>query len=319
MNNYDYYTYSGNNPEEIFDPFYKKGVVVIPKDSSQTNTLTINHQKLINNITTFKTLIDKNYTSANKVIIDVVDDIIHILTTTNNINYSPFAQFFMVYNSTYSHFMNLKNRNERFAFVYEMLLKYCEERHDMYLSHGYSDVVLQVMCDNYSHKRNSKTSISKILEILKPYNLVRISDISSVDMDNSYFLPDKGDKVLFEQFLKKFNLKMESRKIEQNKYPDIVFKCNGHFYICELKAMKGVGGGQNKQIVEIAYFIQFSEDDDKFHYVSFLDSEYANTLFYSNSPKIVAQRNDIVSALKNNPSNYFVNTAGFQKLVEDIF
>ena len=112
---------------------------------------------------------------------------------------------------------------------------------------------------------------------------------------------------------------MESRAIEQNKLPDIVFNCNGQFYICELKTMKGCGGGQNKQIVELAYFIKFKEDDARFHYVAFLDGDYANTLMRSNMPKVVAQRNDICNALRVNEGNYFVNTAGFNKLVMDIF
>ena len=36
-------------------------------------------------------------------------------------------------------------------------------------------------------------------------------------------------------------------------------------------------------------------------------------------PKIVSQRKDIIEALKSNLSNYFVNTAGFKKLVKNIF
>jgi len=112
---------------------------------------------------------------------------------------------------------------------------------------------------------------------------------------------------------------MESRTIEQNKLPDIVFNCNGEFYICELKTMKGSGGGQNKQIVEIAYFLKFSELDSRFHYLVFLDGDYSNILFNCNSPKITAQRNDISEALKNNTLNYFVNTAGFKKLSADLF
>ena len=112
---------------------------------------------------------------------------------------------------------------------------------------------------------------------------------------------------------------MESRTIEQNKLPDIVFNCNGQFYNCELKTMKGSGGGQNKQIVEVAYFLKFKEEDSRFHYVVFLDGDYSNILFNNNMPKVVAQRNDICNALENNKRNYFVNTAGFKKLLMDIF
>ena len=318
MNNYDYFKHSKNDPEELFDSFYKKGVSVIPPDPSETNPLTFNNAKMIERISTFHYLISKNLTSSDELVIDVVNEIVDILTNTPNINYSAFSQFFMVYNTTYTYFSELEY-TEKFDFVYQMLLKYCDERHDLYLAHGYSNAILQVMSDNYSHKRNGKTTIEKILSILNPYSLERITDIHSTDDTNYYFLPDKGDKHLFEAFLEKYNLKMESRAIEQNKLPDIVFHCNGQFYVCELKTMKGCGGGQNKQIVEVAYFIKFSEQDSRFHYVAFLDGDYANTLFHSNMPKVVAQRTDIANALKNNPSNYFVNTAGFKKLAEDIF
>ena len=318
MNNYDYFNYSKNNPEEMFDSFYTKGVLVIPDDPSIDNQLTKNNSKMIECITIFKYLKSKNYTIKDKMVIDVVNEVIQILETTPNINYSAFSQFFMVHNSTYSYFRGL-DKSDKFNFIYEMLLRYCDERHDIYLNHGYSNVILQVMSDNYSHKRNGKTSIEKVLSILSPYNLKKISNICSIEGENYYFLPDKGDRVLFEEFLKKYNLKMESRAIEQNKLPDIVFNCNGQFYICELKTMKGCGGGQNKQIVEIAYFIKFKENDPRFHYVAFLDGDYANTLMQSDMPKIVAQRNDICKALVHNVGNYFVNTAGFNKLIRDIF
>ena len=318
MDNYHYFNYSRNNPEEIFDPFYAKNMVVIPSNSSIENNLTNKNARMIECITAFKVLISQGCDVKNESIVKIVNEIVDILTNTKNINYSAFSQFFMVYNSTYSYFTGLEGK-DRFDFVYQMLIRYCKERHDMYCSHGYTNSILQVMCDNYSHKRNGKTSIDKILSILSPYKLKHITNIQQINETSSYFLPDKGDHKLFEDFLQKYNLKMESRAIEQSKRPDIVFNCNGHYYICELKTMKGNGGGQNKQIVEVAYFIKFSEQDSRFHYVAFLDGDYANTLFFSNMPKIVSQRNDIVNALHQNSSNYFVNTAGFKKLIEDVF
>ena len=94
---------------------------------------------------------------------------------------------------------------------------------------------------------------------------------------------------------------MESRAIEQDKFPDVVFKHHGHYYIFELKMMKGSGGGQNKQAVEFAYFIRFSEANDKIHYGILLDCLYSNDLFASKQPKIVSQRRDVIEALDHNP------------------
>lgn len=201
MNNYQYFEYSRQNPEGLFDPYYTKNKVVIPKDSSIENDLTRNNKRLIDCITAFKVLISQGYTINDLPLINIVKEVVNILATTPNINYSAFSQFFMVYNSTYSFFKKLNNEN-RFKFIYEMLLKYCKERHDMYCSYGYSDSILQVMCDNYSHKRNGKTTIDKILSILSQYRLKRISHIDETDDINFYFLPDKGNRTLFEEFLK---------------------------------------------------------------------------------------------------------------------
>ena len=200
-----------------------------------------------------------------------------------------------------------------------MLLRYCEERHNIYLNHGYSNSILQVMSDHYSHKRNSKSSIEKILSILLNYKLKRIKTINSLKQKNWYFLPDKGNKNLFDLFLKKYNLKMQSRLFEQNKLPDIVIKLRGEFYICELKTINGSGGGQNKQIVELINFIRYSEVEKKVHYLAFLDGDYSSLLFTSNVPKIINQRDDISKLLQKNEQNYFVNTAGFKKLLNDIY
>ena len=153
--NYLYFEYSKNNPEELFDSYYKKGIVILPSDASVSNKLTDGNERLIECISTFKYLISKGLSAKDKLIIDIIEEVICILDNTPNINYSAFSQFFMVYNSTYSYYSELPHEDKK-AFIFEMLLKYSEERHAMYLSHGYSNAILQVMCDNYSHKRNSK-------------------------------------------------------------------------------------------------------------------------------------------------------------------
>ena len=317
--NIEYFEYSKNHPEALLDPFYAKSMVVIPSTKEEKNLLTENNEKMIKLITAFSVLDDYKKDENDETVQQIVDDIINILNNTPNINYSAFTQFFMVYNSTYSIYQSLKNDQKK-KLVYEMLKKYCNERHEMYTSHGYSNAILQVMCDNYSHKRNSKSGIDKVLGILDPYSLNRLTSSAYIEsMDDYYFLPDKGDKTIFENMLLKLKMKMESRNIEQNKLPDIVFKHNGHYYICELKTMKEGGGGQNKQIVEIAYFIKFTEENDKIHYITFLDCNYSNTIFHDLSPKITQQRNDIIQALNNNKSNYFLNTEGIIEFVRELF
>lgn len=317
--NLDFLEYSKNKPEDIFDPFYKTNEVVIPTTKAEHNTLVDNNEKLIKLITAFDVLEERYKSCSNNITDKIVSDIINILDNTKDINYSPFAQFFMVYNFNFSLYKDQTSKDKKIT-VYEMLKRYCKERHNMYLSHGYSNSTLQVMCDNYAHKRKSKAGIKKVEKILSAHITKHLKNkFNLISEDDYYFLPDKGDKDIFEHMLKTLNIKMESRKIEQGKLPDIVFKHNGHYYICELKTMKEGGGGQNKQVVEFAYFIRFSEDNKNIHYITFLDSNYANILFTDNSPKVSSQREDVLKALKNNPQNYFLNTKGLIEFIKEIF
>ena len=319
MNNYQYFEHSKNNPEDLLDSFYAKDKIIIPKNAYESNELTQSNSELINLITTFKVLRDIGKTICDDDVSTIIDKIILILDNTDGINMSAFSQFFMVYNFTYSLYKSITDKEKKRKIINELLIKFCNERHDMYLSHGYSNAMLQVMCDNYSHKRNSKSSIEKVLGILAPLKLKRTSSYHTLDSaDSFYFLPDKGDAYIFEYFISYYNLEMKSREIEQNKLPDIVFKYNRNFYICELKSMKEGGGGQNKQMVEMAHFIKFSEKSNKFHYVTFLDCQYSNILMQDTSPKVTAQRKDIENALINNPCNYFLNSKGLEKFVNDM-
>lgn len=323
MNNLDYFNYCKENPEKILDPYYKKGVLVIPENATEQNSLTEKNARLIELITTFKTFLSFGKGRNDEGIVKIIQEVIYILdckkTEGININYSAFCQFFMVYNSSFSVFENMRQEDKE-NFIYEMLCNYVRERHSIYLSHGYSNAILQVMSDNYSHKRNSKTRIEKVESLFSSYNVHKISDFKGLlEKDRVYFLPDKGGKDIFEKFLLHFNLKMESRNIEHNKLLDLVIKVNEKYYVFELKTMKEGGGGQNKQAVEFSYFIRFSEKNENIHYITFLDSLYSNVLFNDNSPKIKNQRESIQKALKENPNNYFLNTAGIKLFFEKKF
>lgn len=318
MESMDYFNYSKTHPEDFFDEYYSKNLVVIPQKANEENDLTKNHIRLIELISAFNVLNKQGKTINDDSVKQIVNDIVNLFITTPSINYSEFSQYFMVQNKTYSLFNKL-NRADKDIFMYEMLKKYCENRHEIYLAHGYTHTTLQVLCDNYSHKRNSKTSIDKVIKLLDPLQLKNYSTIEFEEInENYYFLPDKGSRLLFENFIKKMNIEMKSREIEHNKLPDIVFKYKNDYYICELKTMKESGGGQNKQVVEISYFIRFSENNKNIHYVTFLDSIYYNKIIYDNSPKMRTQKEDIETSLRNNPQNYFFNTKSFIKFIEDI-
>ena len=316
MTNIELFKFSGEHREPIIDPYYNRDKVVIPPTAEETNTLVERNARLIELISVFCYFREQGKDSHDLQMDMLVREVVEILTSTDGINFSPFSQFFMVYNSSHNSFMGYSTQ-EQFEFVYEMLTLYAKERHKMYMSHGYSNSILQVVCDNYSHKRNSKTTIVKICDVLNDLGFVHKTSGSMIDDRRFYILPDKGDKDLFLDFKQAFCVAMESAKTEQNKLPDMVFSVKGEYYIVEMKSMKGSGGGQDKQLTEVINFIRYSEKNKKVHYVTYLDGEYSNLLHGSTTqPKIRCQYEDALSCLANNPGNYFLNTAGFAKLLE---
>lgn len=318
MNNLDLFYYSGENPEPIFDSYYKREKIVIPLVADETNLLVRRNARLIELISLFDHFQGEGRGKDDPKVIETVNEIVSILETTDGINLSAFSQFFMVYNSSHNSFMGYPS-SVRFDFVYEMLGHYVRERHAMYLSHGYTNSILQVVCDNYSHKRNSKTSIVKIAEILESRGFSHALSGGFLGQDACYLLPDKGDEAAFNSFKMKFGVVMASAKTEQDKLPDMLFHFNDQFYIVEMKSMKGAGGGQDKQLTEVINFIRYSETNPRIHYVAFLDGEYSNLLHGGVSqPKIRRQYDDAVACLKENPGNYFLNTAGFLRFLDVI-
>ena len=325
MSNIELFRYSGQNAEQILDPYYLDAKEpVIPKTSKGTNTLVRKNERLMQLVSTF-TFYQKQGKGINHPdVTSLIDEVINILTKTAEINLSPFPQFFMVYDSSYAAFKGYAPDEKR-KFLYEMLRCYGERRHRLYLCHGYTNSMLQVVHDSYSHKRKSKASIKKICEIL---NSVGFKHASTVEENPLfYFLPDDSDKDVFLDFVREHCMAMKFTKGKPDKLPDMVFHKDGEYYVVEMKHIKGSGGGQNKQLNEVIDFIGFTEKDKHVHYVSFLDGEYSNLLHDSSlrsktkrkkQNKITKQYNSILRCLRKNEGNYFLNTAGFKKFVQQI-
>ena len=320
MTNLELLAYSGRHPVPLIDPYYNKDKIVITPTKEQSNELMRANARLIELITVFNYLNGEGRTENDAEIQGVVENIMKILDGVSGINFSAFSQFFMVYNSAYSSYTEYETSKKR-QFIYAMLLRYCKERHGMYTSHGYSDAILQVMCDNYSHKRNSKTTIDKITDAIEPLGIRRLPQLVSFESaDQFYILPDKGDVDIYQNLVCKLSLEIKALRQEQDKLPDFVLKFDGEYYIGEAKMMKGSGGGQDKQLVEIINFIRYQEQNETVHFVVYFDGEYANMLLSATdrSPKIERQYRDIVKFLTENPRNFFVNPDGFAALLNDL-
>lgn len=326
MTNIDYFRFSAANPEPLLDSSYSKSKIVIPPTISESNTLTVKNTRLIELISAFHVLHLKGCKLGDSHFDAVLNDIISILDSTEHINLSAFSQFCHVYSCSYDDCREL-GKQQKMKHVSELLTHFCEERHSMYLSHGYSNIVLQVVSDSYSHKRHSISTINKIENILISFGFSRMTEASFPSNAKQYFLPDKGkiDKSIFDSFLTKFGVEFKYAESEQGKLPDMVLGIRDDWFVIEMKNIKGSGGGQDKQLTEVINFIKYSETNTHIHYLVFLDGECANRLFpqlmrkakQSKSNKIQRQIDDISSFLTRNPGNFFVNTAGFKRLLAD--
>lgn len=310
--NIEIFNYSLENPESLRDETYKKGELVITKTADQKNELIHRNEKLINLITSYETL-KETLTDPQKD--EIVDEIIDLMfNTSEKMNYTPFSQYFMVCDLSYS-VVNALSEDEKRLLVKAILDDYVLERHPMYRSHGYSNIVLQVISDNYSHKRNVSTGVEKAEKQIKSRGIDEFSypyDASK----NFYLLVDANEGILLD-ILEKKKIKFQWSASKQGKLPDVFIQYNGKVYIIEHKHMKERGGGQSKQDTEIVDLIRYAEPNVS--YVTYLDGIYFNGLVDAEGDdKGRKVKDEVVEILTANKENYFVNTAGFEKFLDEI-
>lgn len=315
-----YFETATNYKEKLIDENYHKIVdrQVIPSSKQEKNELTESNEKLIRYIDTIQTMItDLGYLIDSDEVKNVILLIIEELKT-KGMNYSAFSQYFNVHNMNYSIFNSLK-LEEKVDVIKFIIVHYISDRHKMYKSHGYSNIVLQVMSDNYSHKRKGSYGVSKIADTLMANgldDLVKMKD-KSFEQESYYLLADKTGKNLFRKFAEKYNLKLSGEGRETKKYPDALIKIGKDILIVEQKNMKENGGGQDKQTGEITDFIDKVPEFDGLHYITFVDGIYFNQLDKNAKAKTLNHYKDIVSVLGKFKENYFVNSYSFNLLIND--
>lgn len=320
MNNLDYFEISTQHKEGLIDPNYHYAVdrQVIPSTKDENNELTISNSNLIRYISTIQTMIEDLKLDLNNEKVEKILELIIKELNTQGMNYSAFCQYFNIHNVNYSVFQNL-NFEDKLEVLKFIIKPYINSRHKMYQSHGYSNIVLQVMSDNYSHKRKGSYGTNKIaviLEVLGVEDLLKTKN-KSFDDDKFFLLSDKTGKNLYKQFAKAHGIKLHDEDKTTEKYPDAFIKIGKDYFIVEQKNMKENGGGQDKQTVEITDFVSRKPEFERLHYVTFVDGIYFNKIDKNATAKTVQQYTDIISSLAKYKSNYFVNSYGFKKLIHD--
>lgn len=311
LNNVDLFEECLDNLAKNVDPFARETLnkVVLPIDNKIQNELLSKNARLVELITQYNNYNIQDDTSHNKDIIDKLDECLKF----SGMNFCPFSQYLMVHDVTYDMYLNKLSLEEK-----EYIIKcYIEDRHQMYLNRNYSNIIFQVLTDNYSHKRKSSLGVEKLKKICNNFNISRITDKDSIDNDIYFILPDAGDKKLFDLIIDKNHINFDFRKEHQGKMPDALIKINNSFLIIEHKILKESGGGQDKQVTEIINFVGHGERG--VYYISFMDGILFNDLKDPRETnKLYRDKENIKNNLKQFPFNYFVNEYGFLKLLNHI-
>lgn len=319
MNNLDFFNISTENRKINYNFSNPQGLLVIPQKKEEINCLTEANHKLINLVTTYKTL--KECSPNSNDLDAIVNEIIRILDSTKYINYTAFCVYFQVLRYSYNAYSTTNlSIKEKFDLIKKTLDLYIKNRHDIYLSHGYSDLVLQVMSDASSSRRNGSTGTNNLTSIMELFNIQKANSFECFDSSfSSYILPDRGDSNILKIIIESYKIDFKFQKERENKNPDMVFKLGDDIYIMEHKLTNGNGGSQNMEINEIISFIGYKENAQKIkvHYVSCLQGDYLSKLNKLNEePKAKAQYRNIISNLKQNPQNYFINEFGLTELLK---
>jgi len=175
---------------------------------------------------------------------------------------------------------------------------------------------VQAILDTNSARKKGKCGEKKLIHILERHGF------KEAFVWEDFFETD----YCVVKFSKKFNLKNVRKNLgvkiktkNQDKTLDLIIKARNKILLCEAKHLNTSGGDQDKQISELIEILGLNEKNG-ISYIAFLDGKYSNVLLGDSDAgeKIVTQRNEINKHLKNNPNNYWVNTAGLKQLISDL-
>lgn len=324
MNNLEYFKYSLDNRDSVENFVKPEGVKVINESADDDPSILMDVVNKLNGlITTYSTLKSMGKSSTEKVVIEVVDKICKILEKRDlNVNYAPFCVYFQVMRYSYAsykeNYLSMDCQEKRDLIIY-LLDAYLDNRYEMYEYHGYSHMVLQVMSDASSSRRNGTIGIQMLQAILNPLGFKYVHNYEDLISEKfCYIDSDKKGKKTFKDFIKNKNIAFEFQNSRENKYPDMLIKINNDYFILEHKLTNGGGGSQNAEINEIIDFTRYDENDKNIHFISCLQGDFLQYLTeHSTQPKNIIQRENIIEALTDHPNNYFVNGKALEKLVKD--
>lgn len=297
--NFHYLRISSENPEPLLDPYYYLDPVILGNveikrvvDGIRNSIDDFCHTKDYENIDKLNTLLD--------------------LLSREGAQYTEFVAFFKVYNITLSVFGDIRNKAEQLKVLSFLIKEFCEKRHRIYKEVGYADTIIQALYDVGISRAMGGVGKEKIKHILREYNFEELQgEFCFINADTS--------KRIFRQTLSRKGIHWGA------KLPDLLIITKGEFLIVEARHLKESGGEQLTRLEDLLNFLRVKAPIQSLYRIGFLDGVYANRWFAPVPPRIKRHEErsgelwqNLRQALKDYPQSYFVNTAGFKALIEDL-
>ena len=298
QSNLHYFEISKNNQEELLDDFY-----VFDEKHPELNKYIENAKEIKNILITIRTLQSKKEKST------VIDK--YFLELSKIIGKYSNCSEFACFISACDNFID-KAKSEI------NLLKKITERYfaKRVLNEMVPEEWVQAILDTNSSRKKGKSGEKKLIHILEKQGFKEVFDWDNFSKTN-YCAVKFSKKFNLKNVRKNLDVKIKTKK--QNKTLDLIIKAKDIILLGEAKHLNTGGGAQDGSISELIEILGLSEKNG-ISYISFLDGKYSNILLSDKGrgDRITTQRKEINKFLKNNPNNYWLNTAGFKSLISDL-
>ena len=180
---------------------------------------------------------------------------------------------------------------------------------------------VQAIIDSNASRKKGKLGEYKLIRILEKSGYKLVNNWEDFNA-NAKCVVSFSDKIFDVQGIRD-KLKINIKTKNQDKMLDLLIKNRAKIFILEAKHLNVGGGEQNKQINELIKILELKEAMKDISYIAFMDGTYSNKLLFESIPKrskkLLKQRKQIKKYLKNKKTdNFWVNTAGFEKLIADL-
>lgn len=306
------------HPEPLVDPYYCSEQLIIPTSpDAPANGISLLWRDVRDRLTAADVALRDGDAAGFTTHLKRLDDLLQ----QENANFLEFTSFFPALDVSYSGYRRLDD-SARLAFLDIVTRTYLDQRHRIYMAHGYTPVTVQVRRDFERHKSGGSAAKRKLEALFEAHGYAKAGTLAQLQNPGRAYL--HADGALYaecETWLRGHGLRFQWRQDHQGKLPDAIFRNGNTLLIVECKHMKETGGGQDKQLSELIALIGHGEPGFdapgrlQIAYVAFLDGVLFNALRAPRAQKMREQRKAIEQYLCAQPRNQFVNTWGFGQLL----